>query len=412
MAQVAQPSKLAALCGRGASEKTGGYDALLITTGNETAVSHSPGLFDPAERERRYRLGCIQDMCYGAVVSSLHDDGVIDPEDAIGEYIPELGRRRGTPGSEIRIKDLLRHSAGYFLPPGEAALSLWQDWASMVSYLLTAQPAFPAGHVVSYAGVEAAILPELIRRVTKREPHEEIWSRLLAPAGLRGGTEPSRAYPSEISVTLRELIALVEHLRNSMGLSDGGALSEAIRSNAISTFRSERLASPFFPSKFSHGLAGFSNGTWGQNGRSQTHCVTIRFDLASDFVLALATAGTEFRRNRIAMQIAESIGGLTPLEQTPDLMGVIRGISAGTLAGQYLGSEGYSAEVSTHGDLLRCSILKNSIPISLQQGAVSDTGDIVGEAKWWTLGIEFFPHPTDGVPCMMFGPHAFRKSRV
>lgn len=160
------------------------------------------GAFGLADLRRRqlaapdtvYHLFSGTKLFTATAVLQLAERGLLDLDDPVDRYLPELAAARG-----ITLLQLLSHRSGLkdtlrgFLAvasPGEPAPTSAQ---ALAGYQL--RPGSAPGRRVVYRNVGYAILGEVISRVSGVEYREQVARAVLAPLGIRarfGATDPLR----------------------------------------------------------------------------------------------------------------------------------------------------------------------------------------------------------------------------
>jgi CubicO group peptidase (beta-lactamase class C family) len=118
------------------------------------------------------------------LVHKLAEEGALDLEDRVVDYIPEYGQA----GKEdTTIAHLLAHRAGIpRLPQRRPDPSLLWEWDRAVELLCAAKPLHGAGQQQAYHAITAGfILGELIRRVTQQDLRQVLHERFGEPLGAR-----------------------------------------------------------------------------------------------------------------------------------------------------------------------------------------------------------------------------------
>ncbi len=149
-----------------------------------------------------YKIGSISKVFTALAILKLHEQGLIDIEHSIKEYIPELNiKSRFTTGNDLKIKDILCHSAGL---PSDIINGMFsknpKDFDWVVSQLNTQYLTSPAKFEMSYSNLGYGLLGELIKRVSNMSYVDYMKKEIFTPLGMNssyvfnGETSLSKAY--------------------------------------------------------------------------------------------------------------------------------------------------------------------------------------------------------------------------
>ena len=150
------------------------------------AGTRAAGLSLPLGPDARYHLGCTTKLLVAMLALELAQDGLLDIDATVGEYVAEL--RGMQHGGQLRVAHLLSHTSGYrgtHILDEATRVDCWDDF---VAYLQAAPALFLPGTVFSYEHTESVLLAEIVRRVAGRPSLELVVERLLAPLGIEPGT--------------------------------------------------------------------------------------------------------------------------------------------------------------------------------------------------------------------------------
>ncbi len=147
----------------------------------------------------RMLLGSIGKTYVAAVLLQLVAEGRVDLDKKVSnwfgddEWFPRLPN-----ATDITLRQLMNHTSGipeYIFTPGfKAAIraqphKVWRP-EELLSFLLDAEPVFPAGQGWSYADANYILVGMIIERVTGRTFYQEVADRILKPLDL-ADTSPS-----------------------------------------------------------------------------------------------------------------------------------------------------------------------------------------------------------------------------
>lgn len=181
----------------GSGEKGGAVVAIGLADGRvfvATTGEAAPG--DPAAADDTMRVGSITKTFMSALTLRLHDGGVLDIDDPVAQYLPDLGIDEA-----ITIRSLLAHTSG-ITDSDQAALvaSIRADPAQRFEFRdLIELAAFPAsdnatGAGFVYANANYHLLGGVIEAATSKNVAEVLRFEVLDPTELTGtflaGAEP------------------------------------------------------------------------------------------------------------------------------------------------------------------------------------------------------------------------------
>jgi CubicO group peptidase (beta-lactamase class C family) len=141
-----------------------------------------------------FRHGSVGKMMTGAAVMRLVDQGVIDLDDPVTEYVPELHFAPGPwTADQMRVRHLITNSAAIpsFRSSPEGTLSEWAETLDEVTLL--AKP----GAFYSYSNSNFALADLVVERASGMAFNDFIETELFRPAGMNDSTRyPSKAVAS------------------------------------------------------------------------------------------------------------------------------------------------------------------------------------------------------------------------
>jgi CubicO group peptidase (beta-lactamase class C family) len=128
----------------------------------------------PATLDTIYKLGSITKVFTGIEVMRMYEEGLIDLDAPITDYIPEFSINSRFSSSEpITIRSLLAHRSG--LPRNDTLLEwYWESWPDVLEAktdsLTNAYQAFPVGYRYKYSNIGYNVLGRLIEVIRGIEP--------------------------------------------------------------------------------------------------------------------------------------------------------------------------------------------------------------------------------------------------
>jgi len=169
------------------------------------------------DQETIYHWGSITKTLTGIAIMQLRDRGLLELDDPILDYIPELGAVHNPYGAieENTLRQLLSHSAGFRSPTwpwggGED----WHpheptEWAQIVAMLPYTEILFQPGSQFNYSNPGIVFLGQVIQRLTGEEWEVYVEKNILRPLGMH------RSY---FDLTPYHLLS---HRSNNYGVRDG-----------------------------------------------------------------------------------------------------------------------------------------------------------------------------------------------
>jgi len=180
----------------------------------------------PVTEETLFRSASIAKTFTGALILSLHEDGLLSIDDPLSRYVDTV------PGAEsITLRMLLQHTSGianYAAVPAyreavTADPSLVFTYEELVAIAVEHGPDFPPGAAWNYSNTGYILLGIVAESVVGRTMHEEMRARFFEPLGMHD-TRPTGAMPAaELWTGYRDDGAgLVEVRFESTYVPDGG----------------------------------------------------------------------------------------------------------------------------------------------------------------------------------------------
>lgn len=128
-----------------------------------------------------------------ALVLQLVDEGLVDLDAPVEQYLPGVVAGNGHDGNTITVRQLLQHGTGISTDYGSAqpqADGTYTD-AELVRAGLTTPPAFPPGTDYLYSNVNYVLAGMIAEKVTGKAPIDAITERIITPLGLADTTYPA-----------------------------------------------------------------------------------------------------------------------------------------------------------------------------------------------------------------------------
>ena len=165
----------------------------------------------PMSPDARFYGASVTKMYTAATVMLLAEDGLVDLDARIGEYLPDAISREVPNGTGATVRELLGHTSG--IPDFSGALTYELETLNdplgsyppdrMLGYLRGQSPIFPPGTGYFYSNANYLLLGMIAQRVTGSSLPEVIDGRILRPLGLRatyfGGGSSEAALPGLVN---------------------------------------------------------------------------------------------------------------------------------------------------------------------------------------------------------------------
>jgi D-alanyl-D-alanine carboxypeptidase len=158
--------------------------------GGGSGYSTNDQVVDPMTENHRVAIGSVSKTFTAACILSLYDEGLLDLEDSLHQYLPTYENIDST----ATIRQLLQHTTGIYnytnnvaffpvISANPAAVdSIWAAPAIFESFVLA--PDFAPGEGWNYSNTGFVILGEIIKTITGNEYYDEIRIRFIEPLGL------------------------------------------------------------------------------------------------------------------------------------------------------------------------------------------------------------------------------------
>jgi D-alanyl-D-alanine carboxypeptidase len=173
--------------------------AVVVQRG-DAPVLHAAGAGDvatgaPIAMDDHVRLASVAKAFSGAVVLALVADGVLDLDDTIGRWRPELPEA----WSEVTVRDLLQHRSGVpdfsaaptFQQAVVASLEVAPPPATLLTFVEDRALSFAPGTRYRYSNSDNVVLALIAESATGRPYAELLATEVAAPLGLTRTSLPS-----------------------------------------------------------------------------------------------------------------------------------------------------------------------------------------------------------------------------
>ncbi|GAA4523413.1 serine hydrolase domain-containing protein [Amycolatopsis samaneae] len=216
----------------------------ILREGEETVLTTGVtnlGSGRPVREDTLFMIGSTTKTCTAAALLALAEDGVLDLDEPVVRYLPELELADPVARKEITARHLLTHTAGFL---GDRDLETgWGDDAleAAVGRFAELPQSFPPGEVFSYSNT-GFVLAGRLAEVLAGAPFEDVVrTRLLEPLGMRDSVFLPWEVLTRDHVTghaVRDGVAAVEH---RVGLGRAGGPAGGLWSSARDQLRWARF---------------------------------------------------------------------------------------------------------------------------------------------------------------------------
>ena len=205
-----------------------------VVSEGETVFSRGFGWADkenrvPVASETVFKIGSITKVFTASAVMKLHEQGLLDIDKPVKEYIPEFFvKSRFADAAQITVRNILCHHAG--LPCDNLKNYFTNDpfaFHSAIVHLQNAYLVCPPKTMFYYSNLGYEILGVIISRVCGLPYHEYITSVVLKDLGMTASAvSPSADYLKNLAKPYRKGKVQVEEMMK--GIPEGGIHSTAL----------------------------------------------------------------------------------------------------------------------------------------------------------------------------------------
>ncbi|MCD2109293.1 serine hydrolase [Rhodococcus erythropolis] len=157
-----------------------GEKDIVVTSGIESAETQLP-----VTDKTMFMIGSTTKVFAATAAMALVEDGLLDLDTPLVEYIPELAFADEEATRTVTMRHLLTHAGGF---TGDASLSAgWGDDAlgRAMARLSELQQEFPVGEVFSYSNSGFALAGHVVAKISSLTFEEFVTQRILAPLHMK-----------------------------------------------------------------------------------------------------------------------------------------------------------------------------------------------------------------------------------
>jgi CubicO group peptidase (beta-lactamase class C family) len=127
-----------------------------------------------------YRIGSITKLFTATAINQLHERGLLDLNDPVSKYLPQLKVSACFDGTKITIAQLLTHQSGL---PHSFEPNFWtgDDWRGVAADLSCDMLPYRPGFIVSYSNIGYTLLGNIIEKVSGEPYHRYVQTHILEP---------------------------------------------------------------------------------------------------------------------------------------------------------------------------------------------------------------------------------------
>jgi CubicO group peptidase (beta-lactamase class C family) len=134
-----------------------------------------------------YRIGSITKLFTATAIMQLAEDGLVDIDAPVTDYIPEFRVRSRFPGAgPIRVRHLMTHHSGL---PGDRIKAMFgdppEDYRGIVEYLETQYVSTPPEFVFAYSNLAVGLAGIVVERASGLSYEDYVRRNILDPLGMR-----------------------------------------------------------------------------------------------------------------------------------------------------------------------------------------------------------------------------------
>lgn len=397
-----------------------------------------PGAESAALSESSFGISCLSKPLVAATVIESCIRGELDIDAPIARYLPELS---GTSRGDLTtLRHLISNTAGYrgylYFP----ILSASKDRDRLLRRIRNAESLFWPGHVFSYENSVAALIVEIMDRVSMEGAGPLVNRTIFQPLGITVGPQvahsahahdvsadraglPSRVGYVDIRLTMPQLLSVVEVFVN--GQSPSG--SQSILSHAtVETLRKRivdiprrfgSISAALLPVASGTGIQLYRGGYYGYEGSTSEQTVGFRICPRRQIAIVLGI-GQPARNLRRAI-LRDVLDFLDASEEVSSNVhehvpsGERHAVVTSTeLTGFYAGSHGVDVKVEAsqrNQSIVVTGFVRGMKPVFQVKGRLGSDGDARFQSRDPGSEPELFRYPRTGELCLMIGMSAFKK---
>ena len=171
-----------------------GMTAAVLHNGERTLTSTGVTSLEypsPVTPETRFQIGSITKTFTATVVMALVDDGLLDLDTPVWEWVPDLPIQRPDDFADLSLRHLLNHTTGfdgdYFFDEGDGDDAL----ARSIARFDEVHPWTRPGEVVAYCNLAFGLAGRIVELATGMVYEDVVTERIFAPLGMESASFPS-----------------------------------------------------------------------------------------------------------------------------------------------------------------------------------------------------------------------------
>jgi CubicO group peptidase (beta-lactamase class C family) len=132
-----------------------------------------------------YRIGSISKLFTAMATMKLVEDGLLDIDRALKNYLPQFSiRNRFSDSGPITPRTIMTHHSGL---PSRLAKGMWSSDppASLLDRLKDEYAAYPTNYVFAYSNIGFALLGLMVEQVSQANFCDYVDQAILGPIGMQ-----------------------------------------------------------------------------------------------------------------------------------------------------------------------------------------------------------------------------------
>jgi hypothetical protein len=381
------------------------------------------------EREG-FEIGCVSKALLAILVDEWSRNGALDIEHPISTFFAELADddRFGCISTQHLLQQTTGYEVGAFVKEGWAPAGSFDNLLTQIRY---APQLFKPGDVFSYDLSNTWMIGEILARTSGRSVIEQMQSSvssftnggsqhhgLITAARSLGASTVDHAsqrgnFCLRDAMTMRlrisELLAMSEALRDAFSSKDDDASGGPFQRTRLLEIprSSSSITNQHLPTSYGFGVARYSNGLMGHDGRTDEHAVSIRFSPISGVALAL---GLSTNQGHLRTKILGDILRLTKLGEIVATAKPEESFDLLELRGRYVGSRSVEVEVTSSSTAVTIHISHSGALPWRFRGHIDARRRLIFQPSAGIWCPTFFREPGSYYPCLMLGMTALKRA--
>jgi beta-lactamase class C len=151
------------------------------------------GRFEPITPHTVFRVASLSKGFASILAGLLVQDGMLQWDDKIIDYLPDFALKRGTHTQNLKIRHILSHTSGLPSHAYDNLVEARVPFATIVDQLATVPCVWPVGKNYNYQNVIYSLIGEVIRAAAGVDYRELVQRRLLTPLDMTDASSTCQA---------------------------------------------------------------------------------------------------------------------------------------------------------------------------------------------------------------------------